>query len=154
ERSTPAYFEVSFGLPQRARAGEPHHHEPLVVDLGEGRSLRLSGQIDRIDLRPDGTLVLRDYKTGRAPKDDGSVFRGGRELQTPVDVPRTRMVSPDRVAAEAFLDYVNGGRPAPFAPASVAGETFRRLLGDITDAIAAGHFVQESSACVWCEFSP
>jgi RecB family exonuclease len=153
ERSTPAYFEVSFGLPQRARTGEPHHAEPLAVDLGEGRCLRLSGQIDRIDVRPDGALVLRDYKTGRAPKDDGSVFRGGRELQIPVYVLATRMIFPDRVVAEAFLDYVNGGRPVPFDPASVAGETFRRLLREITDAIAAGQFVQEPSACVWCELA-
>ncbi len=36
----------------------------LAVDVG---TLRLSGIIDRLDLDPDGTLVVTDYKTGRAP---------------------------------------------------------------------------------------
>jgi putative RecB family exonuclease len=36
----------------------------LSVDVG---TLRLSGIIDRLDLDPDGGLVVTDYKTGRAP---------------------------------------------------------------------------------------
>ena len=36
----------------------------MSVELG---SLRLSGIIDRLDLDPDGELVVTDYKTGRAP---------------------------------------------------------------------------------------
>lgn len=36
----------------------------LQVDLG---SLRLRGIIDRLELGPDGELVVTDYKTGRAP---------------------------------------------------------------------------------------
>jgi putative RecB family exonuclease len=36
----------------------------LSVDIG---TLRLSGIIDRLDLDPDGGLVVTDYKTGRAP---------------------------------------------------------------------------------------
>jgi putative RecB family exonuclease len=36
----------------------------LSVDIG---TLKLSGIIDRLDLDPDGALVVTDYKTGRAP---------------------------------------------------------------------------------------
>jgi putative RecB family exonuclease len=36
----------------------------MSVELG---SLRLSGIIDRLELDPDGELVVTDYKTGRAP---------------------------------------------------------------------------------------
>jgi putative RecB family exonuclease len=36
----------------------------LSVEIG---TLRLSGIIDRLDLDPDGGLVVTDYKTGRAP---------------------------------------------------------------------------------------
>jgi hypothetical protein len=55
----------------------------MLLDLGDGRTLRVSGQIDRIDERADRTLVLRDYKTGKAPKDEGGIFRGGKQLQIP-----------------------------------------------------------------------
>ena len=153
EKWTPAHFEVGFGSARAGATSEPHSPDPLVIELGDGRMLRVSGKIDRIDTRPDGALVLRDYKTGRAPRDDGGVFRGGRELQIPIYVLATRMLFPDRPVAEAFLDYVNGGRPVPFDPGSVAGEEFRRLLGDMTGAIADGCFVQEPASCKWCDFT-
>ena len=67
----------------RLRPASPSRRSPFVIELGDGRTLRVSGKIDRIDRREDGSLVLRDYKTGRAPKDDGGTFRGGRQLQIP-----------------------------------------------------------------------
>jgi ATP-dependent helicase/DNAse subunit B len=83
ERTTPAWFEVGFGLSAPAREGEPDSPEPLRIELGDGRTLRVAGKIDRIDRLADGSLVLRDYKTGRAPKDEGGIFRGGRQHQIP-----------------------------------------------------------------------
>src|SRR3546814_10994684 len=42
---------------------------------------RIAGYIDRLDIAGDGKRALvRDYKTGRPPKDDISLD-GGRELQ-------------------------------------------------------------------------
>jgi ATP-dependent helicase/nuclease subunit B len=38
----------------------------VEVGLGDGRAVRLRGRIDRIDRAADGTLVVTDYKTGRA----------------------------------------------------------------------------------------
>src|SRR4029078_10877772 len=37
------------------------------LDLAVERGFRLSVRADRIDLREDGSVVLYDYKTGRAP---------------------------------------------------------------------------------------
>jgi ATP-dependent helicase/nuclease subunit B len=153
ERATPAHFEVSFG-PNRERApGEPHLLEPVVVDLGDGRTLRLSGKIDRIDRRPDGTLVLRDYKTGRAPRDDGGTFRGGRQLQIPFYVLAAARIFPDAPVREAFLDFVDGGRRVAFDPERVHGEELRELLRLMVDAVAEGIFAQEPSNCDICDFT-
>src|SRR5207244_10213837 len=59
----PALFEQGFGMPGDS-------WEELTVDLGGGRSARLRGRIDRIDLGPDPAAPeearLIDYKTGRA----------------------------------------------------------------------------------------
>ena len=152
-RATPAHFEVAFGLSRDVASAEPHLPEPLVVDLGDGRTLRVSGRIDRIDRRPDGTLVLRDYKTGRAPRDDGGLFRGGRQLQIPFYVLAAARIFPGQPVVEAFLDFVDGGRQVSFDPERVRGREFQELLRGLVDAIAEGCFVQEPTACDWCDFT-
>jgi ATP-dependent helicase/nuclease subunit B len=151
-KAVPAHFELGFGLSRAAAPGEPHLAEPLAIDIGDGRTLRVSGKIDRIDRRPDGTLVLRDYKTGRAPRDDGGLFRGGRQLQIPFYILAAARIFPETPVVEAFLDYVDGGRQVGLDPALVRSDSFRPLLRGLTDAIAKGVFVQEPSACEWCDF--
>jgi len=54
---------------------------------------------------------------------------------------------------EAFLDYVDGGRQVALDPASVRGEEFGQLLRGLVDAIADGLFVQEHTACTWCDYT-
>jgi ATP-dependent helicase/DNAse subunit B len=147
----PAHFEVGFGM-RGAHTNERHLQEPLAIPLGEGRVLRVQGKIDRIDAREDGTLVLRDYKTGRAPRDDNQVFKGGRQLQIPFYVLAAARIFPEAKVEHAFLDYVDGGRPVAFDPERTAGESFIALLRALTDAIAAGRFVQEPGACRFCDF--
>ena len=151
-RSTPAHFEVSFGLGKERDEEEPHDPEPLEIDLGDGRSLRVSGKIDRIDRRADG-LVLRDYKTGRAPKDDGGVFRGGKQLQIPFYILAAAKLLPGERVVDAFLDYVDGGRQVAFRPDLAQGPEFRDLLRRLVDLVARGVFVQEPSACDFCDFT-
>jgi len=152
-RATPAHFEVAFGLSREVETSEPHQPEPLVVDLGDGRTLRVSGRIDRIDRRSDGALVLRDYKTGRAPRDEGGLFRGGRQLQIPFYVLAAARIFPGQPVVEAFLDFVDGGRQVGFDPERVRGPEFQELLRGLVDAIAEGSFVQEPTACDWCDFT-
>jgi RecB family exonuclease len=152
-KATPAHFELSFGLGTAPDAAEPHDPEPLEIELGDGRSLRVSGRIDRIDRRLEGGLVLRDYKTGRAPKDDGGLFRGGRQLQIPFYVLAAEKLFPGEVVVDAFLDYVDGGRQVAFRPEHVTGPAFRGLLRDLVGLVARGVFVQEPSACDFCDFT-
>jgi RecB family exonuclease len=152
-RSTPAHFEVSFGLGRPRTASEPHDPEPMGLDLGDGRTLRISGQIDRIDARADGTLVLRDYKTGKAPKDEGGIFRGGKQLQIPFYILAAAKLFPDQPVVEAFLDYVDGGRQVAVDPEVVRSESWKALLRGLVDSIGQGVFVQEPTACEWCDFT-
>ncbi|HEY7511572.1 MAG TPA: PD-(D/E)XK nuclease family protein [Vicinamibacteria bacterium] len=152
-RATPAFFEVSFGDARERGEGEPHLLQPLEIDLGDGRTLRVSGKIDRIDRKPDGTLVLRDYKTGRAPRDDGAIFRGGKQLQIPFYVLAAARLFPDAPVVEAFLDYVDGGRQVAFDPAEVKTEQWRARLRALLDAMGQGVFVQEHTSCDWCDYT-
>src|SRR5205814_7799320 len=150
--AVPAHFELAFGVSRGAAAGEPHLTEPLAIDLGDGRTLRVSGKIDRIDRRPDGTLVLRDYKTGRAPRDDGGLFRGGKQLQIPFYLLAAARILPGEPVVEAFLDFVDGGRQVSVDPERVRGPEFQELLSGLVDAIADGSFVMETIVREWCAF--
>lgn len=75
-RSTPVHVELAFGMDD-----EP----PL--SRWAGRSMRLRGAVDRVDITDDGGIVIIDYKTGR-----GSEFRDladnplkeGTRLQLPL----------------------------------------------------------------------
>jgi ATP-dependent helicase/nuclease subunit B len=152
-RTAPAHFELSFGLGIRPDGSEPHDPEPLEIDLGDGRVLMVSGRIDRIDRRAEGGLVLRDYKTGRAPKDDGGVFRGGKQLQIPFYVLAAAKLFPGERVESAFLDYVDGGRQVAFRPELVTGPKFKALLRELVDLVTKGVFVQEPTACDFCDFT-
>jgi ATP-dependent helicase/DNAse subunit B len=153
-RSQPRHFEVAFGLPTASAPGEAHSPDPLTVDIGDGRSLRVVGRIDRIDECPDKSLVLRDYKTGRAPRTtDGSLFRGGQQLQIPFYVLAAARLFPGQPVREAFLDYVDGGRQVAFDPEAAGGPRFSELLRSLSDTLGEGVFPQESRACDYCDYT-
>ena len=115
-------------------AGKPY---PLYIVAAEG-----------------GGLVLRDYKTGKAPIDsDASLFKGGRQLQIPFYILAAEEIFPGEKVVEAFLDYVNAGRQVAFNPLKATSATFKALLLRIADLMGQGVFMQEPSACTFCDFT-
>ena len=58
-RSQPAAVELGFGMPHSASG-------PVSVEIGNGRSMSVRGSIDRVDVTPEGGLLVVDYKTGSA----------------------------------------------------------------------------------------
>ena len=152
--NVPLHFEVSFGPNRERAAGEPHQEAPLEVDLGDGRMLRISGKIDRIDRRADGMLSLRDYKTGRAPSAEVAGSRLSYQLQLLFYLLAAERIVPGAVVSDAFLDFVDPGRRINFDTADLKGAPLRARLKGVVDAISQGHFVQEPSACEWCDFTP
>ncbi|HEX7297329.1 MAG TPA: PD-(D/E)XK nuclease family protein [Pyrinomonadaceae bacterium] len=81
----PALFEVAFGN-TRASARDPAStSQPLQLQCGTfvgDEAIKISGQIDRVDLAEDDTLIAYDYKlsTGSTIFD----IRSGRSLQIPI----------------------------------------------------------------------
>jgi len=75
-----SYGEVAFGGAEtKSTAASPW--DPTTVVEIPNAGFRIAGYIDRLDLSGDGKRALvRDYKTGRPPKDNISLD-GGRELQ-------------------------------------------------------------------------
>lgn len=81
----PAYFEVAFGGMKSAAKDPDSKEEPLELTrktfVGE-ETIKISGQIDRVDVAGDDTLIAYDYKlsTGSSRSDIVS----GRSLQLPI----------------------------------------------------------------------
>jgi putative RecB family exonuclease len=144
---------VAFGLGELPPTAEPHRLDPIDIQIGAGRVLRLQGRIDRIDVRPDGALVLRDYKTGRVPRQIEGALRSGAELQIPIYAAAVARILPGRSVGEAFLDYVDSGRFVPVETPPDGEARLGRLLGELTSGMAAGLFLQEPAACEWCDFT-
>ena len=64
ESCVPWASEKGFGMPPRWQEEEPL--PPVEIPLGDGRTIRLRGAVDRIDMTDTGDIVVIDYKTGRS----------------------------------------------------------------------------------------
>ena len=75
-----SYSEVPFGGSQAKSAGDIPWDAAATVEIPD-TGFRIAGYIDRLDISRNGSSALvRDYKTGRPPK-DCIVLDGGKELQ-------------------------------------------------------------------------
>ncbi|MNJ13262.1 PD-(D/E)XK nuclease superfamily protein [compost metagenome] len=99
-----AYAEVPFG----GSSSEPSVTVPWNTAESvpiPGTGFNITGYIDRLDLSADGAKAfVRDYKTGRKPKDEIELD-GGRELQRCLYSFAVKALLGDQVAVSASLLY-------------------------------------------------
>jgi RecB family exonuclease len=77
------HFELSFGRPIfSAEAHDPLSTETPFIYRDKKETFQFSGKIDRIEISPDGSLLIVDYKTGNLPtlRD----MWDGKKLQLPL----------------------------------------------------------------------
>ena len=80
-----SYFEVAFGMTPREGAdpnSKPEQLELVRSTVNGQESIRIQGQIDRVDQAEDGTLVAYDYKLSTGA--DAADMKAGRSLQLPI----------------------------------------------------------------------
>ncbi len=101
---TQSYGEVPFGGSEpRSEAAIPWNAETPVVIPGTGFAIR--GYIDRLDVAAGGgSALVRDYKTGKAPR-DAIRLKGGAELQRCLYAFAVRQLLGDGVEITASLLY-------------------------------------------------
>jgi ATP-dependent helicase/nuclease subunit B len=139
----PALFEQAFGM---GNAG----WDALVLDLGAGRSAKLRGRIDRIDLGPDPSepeaARLIDYKTGSAFNYKESEFAkdpvvAGTKVQPSVYAAAVRSQFADiRISSGYWFASAKGG----FNFLHVADDEarLREVLGVMDRGLRSGAFPQ------------
>jgi len=141
-RSVPVDVEMPFGLP-RDRSGEP---EPAAeVTLADGRTIRLRGLIDRLDMRSDGVPVVLDYKTGRASSAaefERDPVVGGRRLQLGVyaEAAKQRLGTDDAYAYYWFTSSRGGFKHVGYPWTAERRGRFIDAVETIVDGIERGDF--------------
>ena len=112
QQMLPAYFEVAFGGARSSAKDPDSTDEPLELSrptlIGE-ETIKISGQIDRVDVARDATVVAYDYKlsTGASKWDIVS----GRSLQLPIYLEALeRLILPEHPIAGGGYYVIRGGQ--------------------------------------------
>ncbi|MFT3706579.1 MAG: PD-(D/E)XK nuclease family protein [Archangium sp.] len=154
---TPAYFELSFGLPGRDVDKQDPRSTPDPVTLVEG--LQVRGSIDLVEETKDGALRATDYKTGRARAEIGNVIGGGRHIQPLLYALVLEKLFPGVKVKEGRLFYttqVGGFLPVPTELTEAAREEFLLLAKTIRGALETGFFPamppRGEEECRFCRF--
>lgn len=176
----PAMFELAFGM--RSEGGDPESTEAFLVRSrpGSADQISLRGQIDRVDLAADGTVLAYDYKLSKgATRAD---MEEGRDLQLHVYLSAIeQLFLPDHPIAgggyyairrkddrrnqglyrELFRSYTALGDRVI---SSLDDGEWQRMRGEMegriwefVDAIRHGRFEVRPTApkktCSWCNYS-
>ncbi|WP_339913385.1 PD-(D/E)XK nuclease family protein [uncultured Brevundimonas sp.] len=124
-----SYGEAGFGGSEPRTAGATPWDPSRAVEIPD-TGFRISGYIDRLDVSGDGQRALvRDYKTGKPPKDD-IVINGGKELQRCLYAFAVKAMLGNDVAITASLLY-------PRVPAELVLADPEATLADITGHLQA-----------------
>ncbi|HEX6717634.1 MAG TPA: PD-(D/E)XK nuclease family protein [Pyrinomonadaceae bacterium] len=108
----PTYFEVAFGGMKSAAKDPDSKEDPLELTrqtfVGE-ETIKISGQIDRVDVARDDTLIAYDYKlsTGSSRSD----ITSGRSLQLPIYLEALeKLILPDQPIAGGGYYVIRGAQ--------------------------------------------
>jgi ATP-dependent helicase/nuclease subunit B len=173
---TPIGFEVGFGrggrdgrggvgvgevAPDAPEAREPlERSEPVLIDLGGGLRLRVTGRIDRIDQIGPATFEIIDYKTGGYwPADWKGTFAGGTRLQhalyglVATELLRRTVKQAAIAGAQYYFPSAKGQQERKRIPAPSIARV-AEVLADLREVVARGLFVHaaDESACRWCDY--
>lgn len=147
DRAAGRQMLVQYYAANRATLAPPLFVEKsFLLTLG---GARIRGFIDRIDARPDGTVEVLDYKTGK-PKTAASV---SERLQLHLYAMACRDVLRLTPAAMSFY-YLRTNQKLSFPYEEPAVEETRQTVTALADSIRAGDFTPtpEYGKCRICDF--
>ncbi len=147
----PLSVEFSFGGEDTDEA------PPLRIDLDDGQAIRFRGSADRVDRTPAGHIVVSDYKTGKQSRLADLMHdpvAAGALLQLPLYgmAAGARFGTDSSGPVRARYWLLSSERSSPYYHLVVTEqvqERFRRVVGKIAGAIAAGCFPGVPGAPVW-----
>ncbi len=153
---TPLAFEFPFPTEKTLRSPLTALHTPLLMETPQGE-VQLKGVIDRIDMSPDGVLLVTDYKTGKDRSQPGRPLAGGTRLQPAVYSEAVRRMAEGSHRGEVRFVYrylssreqgrvVQASAPAADAAGSISLLLELRQQGNFPHTADAGR-------CGNCDFN-
>jgi RecB family exonuclease len=120
----------------------------VEIALSDGRAVRMTGSIDRVDRLGDGRLAVIDYKTGSAKNyatvSHDTPLRGGELLQLPIYAHAARALLGEGSTAPVSVAYWfvlrEPGKPRRYDFDAEVEGALDAALRVIIDGIDAGHF--------------
>ncbi len=108
----PSYFEIAFGGTRSSAKDPESTDQPLELTrqgkMGVVQSIKINGQIDRVDLAEDNTLIAYDYKLSVGASREDIV--SGRSLQIPIYLEALeQLILPGREVAGGGYYIIRGG---------------------------------------------
>jgi RecB family exonuclease len=157
---TPIAFEVGFGRAVPTFDEPLAQAEPIVIDIGGGRKLRIAGRMDRIDRVGPSTYEIVDYKTGGYWADGWKgTFAGGTRLQhalyglAALELLKRQDKNARVTGAEYYFSSAKGQQERKRIPTPSAA-TVATVLNDVREVIASGAFVHAATdePCRFCDY--
>lgn len=156
----PLFFEYAFGYDPGDRAGQGGDGADgdFELSLNNGLTFRLRGRIDRIDRRPDGTLVIWDYKTGSLYryKEMKDLLNEGKNLQWALYSYALEQLLPGEKVSEAgyfFPGVVGFGQRLSARPDDYRVKV-AEIVEDMVSTARSGFFPPRPNGdeCKYCNF--
>lgn len=158
---TPLFFELAFGFGEDRQSGL-YMKEPVEISVGNGKSIRLRGRIDRVDKLGEHDYEIWDYKTGSTyGHTDTGCFSGGKILQHALYAIAAELIfkntgtdkTPNVKRSGYFFPSEKG--TGKRLPKSRNDKALGEILNSLCDIIKAGLFMpsNDKSSCTFCDYT-
>jgi ATP-dependent helicase/nuclease subunit B len=164
--SRPVFLEASIGMRPYAASTALDTEEPVSVPLSQGKSIRVRGRIDRIDLLNDdssSTYSIWDYKSGSPIKyGQEDVFAQGRVIQHALYLYMAAVMLRKKVSPRAEVKHFGyffpsvGARGLRIMRWREQVAQARRIIDNLCETVGRGCFIATDNwkeDCRFCDYA-
>lgn len=152
EHWRPEWFELGFGLSDRAQADPHSSAEPVAIEGG----LSLRGSIDLLERHPDGRIRVTDHKTGKVRAAKDFVIGGGKTLQPVLyALAAERVLGEPIYAGRLYYCTATGGYEERVVEINdEARRSAREFVSIIKESLETGFLpaAPDDRECEWCDY--
>ncbi|HSY79109.1 MAG TPA: PD-(D/E)XK nuclease family protein [Verrucomicrobiae bacterium] len=152
EHWRPEWFELGFGLSDRAKADPHSSPDPVVIEGG----LSLRGSIDLLERDPAGRIRVTDHKTGKVRAEKHFVIGGGKTLQPVLYALAAESVLAEKISAgRLYYCTATGGYEERIVEINDdARKAARDFVAIVKEALETGFLpaAPDDRECDWCDY--